>query len=248
MVLLPGWGGSAFTYRHQLPALGAAGYRATAVDLKGHGFSDKPTGPREYTFDAMLLHAYEVIDAVAHGPAVVVAQSMAAPLAIELARAKGIVTSMVLVSPVGLGAFSFIGLMRFLTPRLLDAVAPHLVRRWVVRAALRAAYGTSTGVTNDVVDEYWAPAQFPDFGRALRALVRDFTWSALPEEQLVAVRDRALVVLGGNERLVRGAEERARSLFGTNAVVIAEAGHAVNEERPERINAAILDFLGRPAM
>lgn len=236
---------SAFTYRHQLPALGATGYRASAVDLKGHGFSDKPLGAGEYTFDAMLLHAEEVIEAVARGPAVVVAQSMAGPLGIELAGRKGVVTALVLVSPVGLGIIPFIRLANLLTPRLIDPTAPHLARRWAVRAALGLAYGESARVTADIVDEYWAPAQFPDFARALRALVRDFAWSPLSEERLAAVADRTLVILGGRERLVRGAQERARSLFGPNVVVIPDAGHAVNEERPDPVNAAILDFLGR---
>lgn len=246
VVLLPGWGVSAFTYRYQLPALGAAGYRATAVDLKGHGFSDKPTGLAEYTFDAMLRHAEDVIDAVARGPAIVVAQSMAAPLGIELACATGLVTKLVLVSPVGLGVIPFIGLGQLLTPQLLDPIAPDLVPRWAVRVALRVAYGGSARVTEDIVDEYWAPAQFPDFARALRALVHGFAWSAFPDERLGAVGDRTLVILGGRERLVRGAQERARRLLGSNVVVIPDAGHAVNEERPEPVNAAIIDFLGRP--
>lgn len=246
VVLLPGWGVSAFTYRHQLPALGAAGYRATAVDLKGHGFSDKPAGPREYTFDAMLLHAYEVIDAIARGPASVIAQSMAGPLGIELARAQGIVTRLVLISPVGLGVVPFVPLTRLLTPRLLDRIAPYLVPRWAVRVALRLAYGESARVTEDIVDEYWAPAQFPDFARALRGLVHDFAWSPLPKEPLAAIADRALVILGGRDRLVRGEQEHAQRMFASNVVVVGDAGHAVNEEHPEPVNAAILDFLGRP--
>jgi pimeloyl-ACP methyl ester carboxylesterase len=75
--------------------------------------------------------------------------------------------------------------------------------------------------------------------------VHDFAWSPLPEERLAAVRDRALVILGARERLVRGAEEHARRLFGSRLVVISDAGHAVNEECPEPVNAAVLDFLGR---
>jgi pimeloyl-ACP methyl ester carboxylesterase len=245
VVLLPGWGVSAFTYRHQLPALGAAGYRAIAVDLKGHGFSDKPTGPDEYTSDAMRLHAAEVIDAVARGPAVIVAQSMAGPLGIELARDRGTVTALVLVSPVGLGLVPFIRLAQFLTPRFVDAVAPHLARRWIVHWALGVAYGDSARVTDDIVDEYWAPAQVPGFARALRALVHDFAWSPLPDEWVAAVGDRTLLILGERDRLVRGGQQRARKLLGSRAVVISGAGHTVHEERPEPVNAAILDFLRR---
>jgi pimeloyl-ACP methyl ester carboxylesterase len=245
VVLLPGWGVSAFTYREQLPALGAAGYRAAAVDLKGHGLSDKPTGRGEYTFPAMLRHAQEVIEAVAGGPAILVAQSMAGPLAVGLALADETIRRLVLVSPVGLGVVPFIALAELLTPRLLDPIAPRLVRRAVVRLALGRAYGHSARVAEDIVDEYWAPAQFPGYARALRALVHDFTWSPLPDAQLAAVGARTLVVLGSRDRLVRGAHDRAGRLLGSNVVVVPDAGHAVNEERPEPVNAAILAFLGR---
>jgi pimeloyl-ACP methyl ester carboxylesterase len=247
VILLPGWGASAFTFRHQLPALGAAGYRATAVDLKGHGFSDKPPGRGEYTFEAMLRHVEEVVETVGGGPAVVVAHSMAGPLGVELARmAIGSVSRLILVSPVGLGVVPFIGLAQRLTWRMLDPIAPRLASQRVVRAALRVAYGESRRVTEDVVDEYWAPAQFPDFARALRALVREFTWSPLPDTRLAAIGDRALILLGALDPLVRGAAPRAGRLFGSRAIVIPDAGHAIHEERPDLVNAAILEFLGRP--
>lgn len=51
VVLLHGFGQFWWTWRHQLTALGDAGMRAVAVDLRGYGDSDKP--PRGY--DAWTL-------------------------------------------------------------------------------------------------------------------------------------------------------------------------------------------------
>ena len=51
VVLLHGFGEFWWTWRHQLTALGDAGFRAVAVDLRGYGDSDKP--PRGY--DAWTL-------------------------------------------------------------------------------------------------------------------------------------------------------------------------------------------------
>jgi pimeloyl-ACP methyl ester carboxylesterase len=249
VVLLPGWGVSAFTYRNQLPALGEAGYRATAVDLKGHGFSDKPTARGEYTFDAMVSHAEEVVEAVAHGPAIVVGQSMAGALAIQLATSRpDLVARLVLAGPVGLGVIPFIRAAVLLTPRLLDPVAPYLARRPAVRAGLGLAFGDPRRITEDIVDEYWAPAQFPEFARALRALVHDFRWALFPDSTLAKLDERTLVLLGARDRLVRGAERRARRPNGPAVVVVEDAGHAVNEERPDIVNAAMLTFLGRSAV
>jgi pimeloyl-ACP methyl ester carboxylesterase len=247
VVLLPGWGAPVFTYRHQLPALGSAGYRAVAVDLKGLGFSDKPTGRGEYTLDAMMRHVEEILDAVTGRPAVVVGQSMAGRLALELALARHrAVSALVLVSPVGIGVVPFIGLAQLLTPRLLDPIAPYLVRRLTVKIALGVAYGRPARVSEDTVDEFWAPAQYPNFARALRALVHDFDWSELPETRLAALDMPTLLIRATLDRLVRGPPRRAvAGLRGAEVVVIEDAGHAVNDERPEPVNAAMLDFLRR---
>lgn len=246
VVLLPGWGASAFTFRHQLPALGAAGYCATAVDLKGLGFSEKPTGRGEYTYDAMVRHVEEVVDAVAgRRPPVIVGQSMAGRLALELGlSARRPVSALVLVSPVGIGVVPFIGLAQLLTPRVLDAIAPHLVRRSVVRVALGLAYGRQSRVSENTVEEFWAPAQFPGFARALRALVHDFEWSQLPEQRLRALSVPTLVIRGTRDRLVRGPPRRpVPGASRASLVIVDDAGHAANEECPEPVNAAMLQFL-----
>ena len=53
MILLHGFPQFWWAWRHQLPALAAAGYRAVAMDLRGYGASDKP--PRGY--DTLTLAA-----------------------------------------------------------------------------------------------------------------------------------------------------------------------------------------------
>src|SRR5450759_3435188 len=39
VVLVHGWGCSSYTFHRNMPALAGAGFRAIAVDLKGHGLS-----------------------------------------------------------------------------------------------------------------------------------------------------------------------------------------------------------------
>jgi pimeloyl-ACP methyl ester carboxylesterase len=246
-VLLPGLAASAFTYRHQLPALGAAGFRAAAVDLKGHGFSDKPTGRGEYTLARMLRHVEEVIDVFAPAPTAVVAQSMSGALALELAlTGASRITRLVLISPVGLGTVPLAGIARLLTRGLLDPVAPYLVPRWIVPVVLRMVFNETARVSADDIEEYWAPAQFPEFSRAIRALMNEFTWGPMAEPRLAALRVPALVILGARDRLMRGSRPVAERLPGARVVVVEDAGHAVNEERPELVNAAILEFLEDP--
>src|SRR5258708_24015994 len=42
VLFVHGWPEFSWSWRHQLPALGASGYRAVALDLPGYGRSDKP--------------------------------------------------------------------------------------------------------------------------------------------------------------------------------------------------------------
>jgi pimeloyl-ACP methyl ester carboxylesterase len=48
VVLVHGFPESWYSWRHQLPAIAAAGYRALAIDVRGYGRSSKPTRVEDY--------------------------------------------------------------------------------------------------------------------------------------------------------------------------------------------------------
>src|ERR1044072_451704 len=52
VLMVHGWGCSAYIFRDNMPALAAAGFRAIGIDLKGHGLSDKPQHDSAYTVDS----------------------------------------------------------------------------------------------------------------------------------------------------------------------------------------------------
>lgn len=54
VVLLHGFPEFWYAWRHQLPALAAAGFRAVAPDLRGYNLSDKPAGVSAYRIEALL--------------------------------------------------------------------------------------------------------------------------------------------------------------------------------------------------
>ena len=54
VILLHGFPDIAYTWRNQLPALAAAGYRAIAPDLRGYGRTDSPDGVAEYTIQKLV--------------------------------------------------------------------------------------------------------------------------------------------------------------------------------------------------
>jgi pimeloyl-ACP methyl ester carboxylesterase len=64
IVLLHGFPEIAFSWRHQLPALAAAGYRAIAPDQRGYGATDKPGSVGEYTIQHLIGDVTGLLDAL----------------------------------------------------------------------------------------------------------------------------------------------------------------------------------------
>ena len=105
IVCLHGWGCSVYTFRELLPLLARAGQRVIAIDLPGHGLSDKPESKEAYTADALINCIIGVLDALGVARATFVGHSMGGALSARIAvRYPGRVKRLVLCAPVGFGA------------------------------------------------------------------------------------------------------------------------------------------------
>ena len=58
VIFCHGWPESWYSYRHQLPAVAQAGYKAVAYDVRGYGESDKPYEIEAYTMKNMTCLLY----------------------------------------------------------------------------------------------------------------------------------------------------------------------------------------------
>lgn len=247
VVFVHGWGCSAYSFHQVMPALAAAGWRAIAPDLLGHGLSDKPPEESRYTMGAMTVHLLDTMDALRVEQAAIVAHSLGAQFAIEAAlQAPARVTGLGLLSPVGAGLVKLAMLGRLLTPRLVTPLLPRLAHRWLIRAALRAAYGRLRGPTLSDVKEYWAPSQFPAFAPAMRQMLHASLWSTRPASELARVRVPTLVVFGTRDHLVptHAVGDYVGAFPSARLELIEGAGHVLPHETPDEVNAMLLGFLG----
>ncbi|PLC49611.1 epoxide hydrolase [Pollutimonas subterranea] len=64
VVLLHGFPGLAFSWRHQIPALAAAGYRVIVPDLRGYGLSDTPKDVESYDIAHLTGDIVGLLDAL----------------------------------------------------------------------------------------------------------------------------------------------------------------------------------------
>ncbi|MEO7219665.1 MAG: alpha/beta hydrolase, partial [Gemmatimonadaceae bacterium] len=219
VVFLPGWGCSAYIFRDTLGAIAAAGYRALAVDLKGHGLSDKPVSGGEYTLASMRSHVIDILDALGLGRVRLAGLSMGAALAAHVAAAEPErVSSLVLVSTVGFDGVPGLGAVQKMTPEPLMNLLPRIATRPALRLLLHGVYGKLISFSERDVDEYWAPTQFPEFTQAMRRLLHEFSWKA----PFLTPAMPCLVVSGTLDYLARRetVEARARSTATMQTLIV----------------------------
>jgi pimeloyl-ACP methyl ester carboxylesterase len=246
VVLLAGWGCSAYTFRKNIRALGERGARVLAVELKGQGASDKPVGEGEYTTRALVSHTLDVLDALGLEHASLVGHSLGGLVAARLAlAAPERVSRLALIDPVGFGSVRLVRLAR-LFPEAMGPLLPRVAaRRWLFALALRCAYGSLGRPSAHDVDEYFAPALDPAFVRSLWSLLHEVDWRLLTPGELRQLKMPLLVIFGTEDRLVSpwGAQRMADEAPDARTILIPGAGHASVEEAPDAVNALLGAFL-----
>ncbi|MFB4319837.1 alpha/beta fold hydrolase [Actinomadura sp. 21ATH] len=84
VVMCHGFPGLWYSWRHQFPALAAAGYRAVAPDMRGYGRSDRPESAREYGRERTVADLVGILDALGIEEAVFAGHDFGASLVWDL--------------------------------------------------------------------------------------------------------------------------------------------------------------------
>jgi pimeloyl-ACP methyl ester carboxylesterase len=248
VLLVHGWGCSAFVFRRNMPALADAGFRAIAVDLKGHGLSDKPVAPDEYTIESLVEQLLEILDALELDRPALAAHSLGSSLIYHFAsRYPNRARCLGLLSPVGLTGVSLMWLYLALTPRFLTTILQQIRPRLIVKLALRRVYGKRGHFTERDVEEFLAPSQFPEFSLAMRELLHHYDWNAAKHRRLAVVDIPAVGVWGTLDHLMPedGMEMYLSLLPRIVLHAITDAGHLITEETPDEVNSALMEMLTR---
>jgi pimeloyl-ACP methyl ester carboxylesterase len=238
VVLVPGMGDLRATYRFLAPALRDAGYRVASTDLRGHGDSDSAFasyGDVETAGDVLAL-----IEQLG-GPAIIVGNSMGAgAAAFAAAQQPDLVRGLVLLGPfVRNGNTSMIQRLM-----LRAAMAPPwAAMSW--KAYLPKLYA---GQRPDDFDDYRAQVvaslHRPGHAKAFSLTTR--TNHDPAEARLREVAVPTLVVMGQQDPDFPDpraeADWIAHALHG-EVVMVPEAGHYPQSQRPELTGEAVLRFL-----
>lgn len=236
IVLVPGWGCSAWIFHDNLKPLAASGFHAIAVELKGHGLSDKPVGPGEYTVASMRSHLIDILDALDLEETAIIGHSMGAAIAAHAAAfAPSRVSSLAMAAPVGFAGVKGMGLFRAITPAFMMSILPLLATRGLIRMMLKVVYGSLRGPSARDVEEFHAQTKFPEFTTALRQLLHEFDWHA-PFPRLAT----PTFAIAGSEDILCSTEDLSR--YSRQTLVVEQAGHVLFDEAPAILNKELVSF------
>lgn len=242
VVLVHGLGASMYAWRKNIAPLAAAGFRVIAFDNRGFGFSDQPDSGYDNAAYARLLVA--LLDSLHLADAVLVGHSMGGAIAAEVAidhpsRVRGLV----LIASAGLGVREP---LLFRVARW-PVVGPSLLAlrgRGLTGRILRSTYADPRRVSEEDVDQYYAPVARESYGRTLRLVLRRFRFDALVG-RLDHVAAPTLVLWGDHDRMVPLPLGRALAagIPRSALLIVPDAGHAVQEEAPNEVNRLLIKFL-----
>lgn len=288
VILAHGFPELSFSWRHQLPALAAAGYRAVAPDMRGYGRSSRPDAVEDYDIIHLTDDLVGALDELGHEQAVFVGHDWGAIVVWALAlrhpeRAAGVVGMSVPFlprPPVPTGQLlrqlfqgQFFYMVYFQEPGVADADLgrdPATTMRRLLAGARRepGAPFDPLAAADDgrgFVDRLPEPVGLPDWlsEAELEHYVAEFSrtgftgglnwyrnldrnWHITPELDDAKVQVPSLFIGGTHDPVLTMSPPAAMDPHVTDhrgTVLVDGAGHWVQQERPDAVNAALLKFL-----
>jgi len=229
---------------YQVPALTEAGYEVITFDNRGLPPSDVPPG--DYTLDDLVADTAGLIEALGAGPCRLVGTSMGAYVATELATSRpDLVTCCVLLA------------MRARTDAMRSALAAGERKLRQSRVQLPPAYEAPDSVlqmfspatlNNDAAVSMWLDIYEMSATRRGAATGQDAI-------DLISDRREALRAVPVPCRVIAFSDdltspphlcaEVADAIPDCDYIELSSCGHVGYLERPEEVNAAIIEFLDK---
>ena len=255
VVLLHGFPDFWYTWRHQIRALAARGYRVVAPDLPGYNRSDKPRRVDGYRDHVVADDIADLVEHLGENRVVIGGHDWGGAIAwlFAMRHPKLIDRLVVMNCPHPVTFSKALGdprqmlkswYMGFFQVPLLPEIALSANRF----AAVRRLYPTRSDHFNDVdLQRYLdAAARSERFRGGLnyyRAAGRRNPMQR--RDDLRVVERPALVIWGDRDAVLKPELAEVPSRWGPNVRIehIPDAGHFVHQESPDRVNELLADFL-----
>ncbi|MEW6336781.1 MAG: alpha/beta fold hydrolase [Acidobacteriota bacterium] len=241
VLLVHGFGGSTYSWRHVVPDL-ARDHRVVTLDLNGFGWSERPRERGAYTIEGQERLVLGVADALGLERFALVGHSYGGGLSLWIAsRHPRRLTSLTLVDST-LPSYSTERRSALASARPVVSLflRTAMLREWTVRRALRRSMYDDSAVTGELVREYLRRVRVEGVIEAYQGLTAPVDGPE-PTVDLEALAVPTLVVWGADDELLAaelGAKAAAR-MPGARFVTLERCGHAPMEERPAEFLVAL---------
>ena len=241
LVLVHGFGGSTYSYRHQIPAFSRS-HRVIAVDLKGFGYSERQQGAL-LTDSAQAAMLKRLLERLGVERATFVGHSMGGGVLQRFATDYPSAVNALILA----GSVYRTDRVRMLLPAPVARAFAPIVASFVSSRMLKLAYYDDAVLDDAVREEYLRPMRIRGTSDGILALMQQRRDEVPP--RITSIMAPVLLLWGAHDRLVplRTAQEIRHDLPAARLVVIDGAGHMLFEERPDDCNRAIEDFLREAA-
>jgi len=261
-----------YSWRHQLPALAAAGYRAVAPDQRGYGRSSRPERVEDYDIVHLAGDLLGLLDALGEERAVVVGHDWGAMVTWHLAqtapeRLRGIAAMSVplLARPdrpptelwTQLFGDRFFYILHFQTPGVADAqleADPGAFLRLFLRRASADVFDGTAEIPP--LPEWISQEEFAVYESEFRRTgftgglnwYRNFdrNWELTAESAGRTIDVPTMFLAGERDPVLAFVPVdpmRAQTNDLREFVLVPGAGHWIQQERPAETNEALLRFL-----
>lgn len=244
LLLIHTVGQSLYTWRGMFELLSVR-YRVIAIDLPGFGYSDRPEA-FGFGVDDYAEVIVRFMDAMDIESAHIAAFSMGGAYAVRFAlQHPERVGRLVLLSPGSITPEMPLTI-RMIDSPMLGFVASMLYNINSVEKLLNDAVFDLTNITPDVVQEYYKPLADSASRRCVKRALQFF------DDEAVVARLRELeapvLILTGGEDKWHTPDSPAMELMHSairdcGYSLIRNAGHLLHEEKPERVAAAVFEFI-----
>lgn len=243
----PSW---SFLYRHMIPILVKAGYRAVAPDLIGFGKSDKPTKIGDHTYRRHVRWIAQFVEKLDLRRISMFCQDWGSLIGLRVAAENSERFNRIVLSNGGLPN----GAERMTKAFMSFQEVSRAVDPWPVGVFIQT--GTVSELSDDVIAGYEAP--FPEErykvgARALPGLVTTSTDDPEHEankkamEQFRNWKKPFLTAFSDGDPITRGGDKLFQEIVpgarGQSHKTIRDAGHFVQEDKCSECAKIIIDFI-----
>lgn len=255
VVMLHGFPEFWWSWRHQMRALAAAGYRVVAPDQRGYNLSDKPEGPSAYGIERLALDIERLVRALGADKAHIVGHDWGAMIAWEVAQHHPEIVDKLVIMNVPHPLEMKRGLR---TPKqtrkswyIFFFQTPRLPERWIARDGFAVLRRMLRGSMPEAeIDRYVEAAARPG------ALTGMINYYRAAFRALVSGRIRPARVIEADTMVIWGEQDLfldkafarppARFVPKLRFEPLPEASHWVQVHAKDEVSALLLDFLGAP--